>query len=108
MKTEQELTARIMRRVYATYALRQLSQPWVRFGALSALLLALRELVFVSKVVENASLKSNIFEFLNYGFSAFAGTEFFVQLTVLAVAFIAAVTVWDFVTSIRGGQTTYA
>lgn len=95
MKTDSQITKNIMRRVYGVYVLRQLSHPAVRIGALLALTLALRELIWVSSVVENISKKSDIVEFLNYGFSAFIGTEFIVQLVVLAGVFIFAYSIKD-------------
>lgn len=96
MKTDSQITKNIMRRVYGVYALRQLSRPAVRIGALLALALVLRELTWVSKIIENISQKTDLVEFMSYGFSAFLGTEFIVQLVVLAGAFIFAHSVKDF------------
>jgi hypothetical protein len=95
------LKTRIMNRVYAIYALRQLSQPAVKVGALAALLFALRELTFVSKVVENASLKHDALGFVNYMFYAFTNTEFVVQLVVVAVLALALFMAKDTLTLIR-------
>lgn len=95
MKSDSQITQNIMRRVYGVYTLRQLSRPAVRIAALVFLALTLRELVWVSSVFENISKKTDIIEFFSYGFSAFIGTEFIVQLVVLAGAFIFAYSVKD-------------
>lgn len=95
MKTDSQLIKSIMRRVYGVYVVRQLSRPAVRFGALLALALALRELTWVSSVLENISKKTDVVEFVSYGFSAFIGTEFIVQLVVVAGAFIFAYSIKD-------------
>lgn len=95
MKTDSQITKNIMRRVYGVYAVRQLSRPAVRIGALLLLTLTLRELVWVTSVLQNISQKTDIVEFISYGFSAFLGTEFIVQLVVLAGAFIFAYSIKD-------------
>ncbi len=95
MKTDKQITEGIMRRVYGVYFMRRLSHPAVRLGVFLALLLSLRELVWVSRVFENMSHKNGVVEFVQYGISAFAGTEFIVQLVVLMGAFIFAYSIRD-------------
>lgn len=95
MKTDSQITKGIMRRVYAVYVMRQLSHPAVRLGVLLALLVSLRELVWVSRVFENFSHKNGVVEFVQYGISAFAGTEFVVQLVVLGAGLIFAYSIKD-------------
>lgn len=95
MKTPYELKQNIMRRVYGEYALRHVSHPAVRLGALFALLLTLRELTFVSKVLENAFLKENFVETAGYFAYAFANTELAVQLAVVGVVAVFAYMVKD-------------
>ena len=77
-----------MRRVYGVYFLRRLSHPALRVGAMLLLMLALRELVWVSSVFENISHKTDVVQFIQYGVLSFVGTEFIVQLVVLAAVFI--------------------
>lgn len=84
-----------MRRVYAVYVMRRLSHPAVRLGGLLLLLLSLRELVWVSRVFENISHKNGVIEFIQYGVSAFFGTEVMVQLVVLGAGLIFAYSIKD-------------
>jgi predicted tellurium resistance membrane protein TerC len=75
--------------------MRQLSHPAVRLGVFLALLLSLRELVWVSRVFENMSHKNGVIEFIQYGISAFIGTEFVVQLVLIVGAGIVAYSAKD-------------
>ncbi len=86
MKTEKQMTDAIMRRVYAVYFFRKLAHPAVRISALFGLAVALREMVWVTRIFENISHKTDVFEFFQYGFSAFTGTEFVVQMILIAGA----------------------
>lgn len=95
MKTEKQMTDAIMRRVYGVYFFRKLAHPAVRISTLFALALALREMVWVTRIFENISHKTDVFEFFQYGFSAFASTELVVQLTVVATVAIIAYSAKD-------------
>lgn len=95
MKVEKQITEGIMRRVYGVYFMRQLSHPMVRITALFLLAFSLRELVWVSNVIENMSHKNGVIEFIQYGVSAFVSTEFAVQLVMLLGAFIIAYSIKD-------------
>lgn len=104
MKTPHELKQKVMRGVYRAYMVRQLSHPVLRIGAVMAMLFAIRELTFVSKVIENASLKENVLEFAAYFVSAFAGTELIVQLLSIAVLGVVMYTVKDTALNLRFGR----
>jgi hypothetical protein len=97
MKTEKQLTDAIMRRVYGVYILRQISQPAVRIGSLLLLALALRELVWVSAIFDTIARKTDIVDFAHYAVSAFAGTEFTVQIVLILGAAIVAFSLKDVV-----------
>jgi|GEM_PF-4207944 len=104
MHTPYELKQKVMNGVYRTYILRRLSHPAVRVGALVALLFAIRELTFVSKVIENAVLKQNPFEFYGYFVAAFTGTELVVQLVVIAALGVTAFMVKDAAVLLRAAR----
>ena len=95
MKSEQELTKSIMRRVYAVYFLRELSQPGVRIALLAFLAFALRALISITSVIENATAKRDVFGFVNYAFEAFVSTEFAVQFVLVAGTLLALYMVKD-------------
>lgn len=95
MKTEKQMTDAIMKRVYGVYFLRQLSQPAVRIGALFVLALTLREMVWVTHILEAVAQKSNLIDFIQYGVTAFAGTELAVQIILVAGAGILMISARD-------------
>ncbi len=109
MKTDQQLRDSIMRRVYAFYFLRQVSAPTVRAVVLVLLALAFKNLVSVTDILTNASHTNGVFGFVYYAFSAFTGTNFLVQFTVVGLALIVAANVIELVSALRNRQgTTYA
>ena len=107
MKTEQQLRESIMRRVYGVYFLRQASAPVVRVVLLGVLALALKQLISITSVLQNLSHTNGVSGFFYYVFSAFTGTEFLVQLTVLVGAFVVLVSIRDVLASINGRQAIY-
>ena len=86
MKTEIELRESIMRHIWLTYFVRQATKPMVLGVAFAVSLFALGRLVFVAKVLENASLQHDIFGYAGYLLNAFIGTQFIVQFVVVLSA----------------------
>lgn len=110
MKTERELRESIMRRVYGFYFLRQVSAPTVRAVVLVLLALVFKNLVSVTDILKNASHTSGIPGFVYYAFSAFTGTNFLVQFTVVGLVLIIGANIVELVRALRDKQagTTYA
>lgn len=97
MKTEQEITDTIMRRVRVVHARRALLSPRTRFVALLAVCFALAVSVSVKNVVLNAFAAATSWSsFFLFVQSALASTEFFVQLSLLGALVLAGFSIRDF------------
>lgn len=109
MKTEHELRQGIMRRVYGFYFLRQVSAPTVRAVVLVLLALAIKNLVSVTDILNNAAHTSGFSGFMFYAFSAFTGTSFLVQFTVVGLALIVGANIVELLRVLKEKpETTYA
>lgn len=96
MKTDQEISDTIMRRVRVIHARRALLSPRTRFIALLVVTFALSVSVSVKDVLMNAITASSSFAgFATFAADALRGTEFFVQLALLGVAILGAFALRD-------------
>lgn len=97
MVSEQELTKKIMRRVYGVYLFRQLTSPAVRTGVLLLAGIIVVSSVSISHVVSNALNIGSISGFVNFFFVAVAHTTLAVQLSGLGALLILGMVVVDMV-----------
>lgn len=104
MITNQELTKRIMRRVYMVYALRQVTRPVVRAALVMTLIVASLSFVSVSNIIMNIGSVASLSGFITFIASAFLETEFFVQFAALGVA---AIGLWSIVDMMKRTGTHY-
>ncbi len=96
MKTDQEISDTIMRRVRVIHARRALLSPRTRFIALLVVTFALSVSVSVKDVLLNAITAADSFAgFVAFALHAIRGTEFFVQVALLGVAILGAFAVRD-------------
>ena len=85
MKTEQQITKNIMRRVYGVYFMRQLWKPSTRLAAFFAVFAVVASSVSMPNVIANALHTSN---FTAFALSAISNTTIYVQLGVLIAGLI--------------------
>lgn len=97
MKTDQEITETIMRRVQVVHTRRLLASPQTRFLALLGLCGALLATVSVKNVIINAvASATSVSRFFNFIQDAVLSTEFFVQLFLLGALVLVAFQIRDF------------
>lgn len=89
MKTDEQLRAHVMRRVYAIYWMRELKKPAPRIALIGALVLGLASSVSVVNVVLNALTVGGIEGLVAFVVAAFVGTTAAVQA--MTVAFIGSI-----------------
>jgi hypothetical protein len=90
MKTDAQIRANVMRRVYATYYLREVSKPAPRMLVLTGLALALAGSVSVINIINNALSTNGLSGLAVFVLSAFVTTSILVKtVTVGIVAMIA-------------------
>jgi hypothetical protein len=82
MKTDVQLRAHVMRRVYLIYWGRQIARPLPRMAAFALLALALTSSVSVASVILNALSVGGVYEVALFFVSAFVNTTLFVQAVV--------------------------
>ncbi|MEK7613435.1 MAG: hypothetical protein AAB439_00985 [Patescibacteria group bacterium] len=96
MKTDQDITDTIMRRVHVVHARRMVLAPRTRFFALVVVTFALGISVSIKNVIGNALAAASSWSgFLFFIGDAFRSTEFFVQLFILGAIILAVFSIRD-------------
>lgn len=85
MKTDAQIRAHVMRRVYVTYWVRQLTKPGSRLALTLVLLLGLTSVVSVSSVFANAPFVSGVSGVAAFFIAAFLSTTVAVQAMTVAL-----------------------
>ena len=85
MKTDAQIRAHVMRRVYAMYWGRQLKKPAPRIALVGVLAFGLASSVSIVNIVLNALSVGGVAELAAFFVSAFAGTTAGVQAMTLAL-----------------------
>lgn len=96
------LKQRVMRRVYAIWALRKIFSPgMVKMYLVAVFLWELGRQVFVAEIFSNSPRLIDVGESAQFFVSAFTGTNIVVQGIVVALLVIATLLTKDFVASVR-------
>ncbi|MBU6310808.1 hypothetical protein KGO06_02645 [Patescibacteria group bacterium] len=85
MKTDAQIRAHVMRRVYAIYVMRQLKKPAPRIAVIAALLGGIASSVSVGSVAINALAAVGGGNIVGFMFAAFLGTTLAVQVMTIGL-----------------------
>ena len=108
MKTNEEISKHVMRKIYTIYVMRQIGQPVMRASIFVAALLASLSFISVPQVIANVGTVSTMTGTISFFTSAFLETELFVQLSLALAGIVFAWSAVDIVKNISTPQHAHA